>query len=167
VSFTYKLFSFFQSNQDNGGSTVGLLAITWVCRNVRMKVVLVSERKPLPKQMHYELLLKRGNQQPSLLVYQKDLHQRRSRIRSAGVDSGRILPCCFGPGAGVGIKNLWKFGPGVIFSFSAAAEVCVLFIFKAFQPGNAPVIPPFSRVPVHIILHTLYLLVVVGYNVSL
>jgi len=26
-----------------------------------MRVYLVSERKPLPKQMHYELLLKRRN----------------------------------------------------------------------------------------------------------
>jgi len=61
VSFTC---NFFQSNQDNDGSTVGSLALTWECRNVHTRVVLASERKPLPKQMHYELLLKRRNQYP-------------------------------------------------------------------------------------------------------
>ena len=47
VRFTCKLFSFFQSNQDNGGSAAGLLALTWECRNGHMRVVLASERKPL------------------------------------------------------------------------------------------------------------------------
>jgi len=32
--------------------------------------------------------------------------------------------------------------------------------------GNAPAMLPFSGVPVHIILHALTLLAVVGYNVS-
>ena len=35
------------------------------------------------------------------------------------------------------------------------------------QRGNGPTMPPFSGVPVHIVLHTLSLLVVAGYNVSL
>jgi len=38
-------------------------------------------------------------------------HQRWPWIRSAGVDSSRILRFSFGPGSGV--KNLWKTGPGV------------------------------------------------------
>ena len=59
VRFACKLFSFFQRNQDNGGSTAGLLALTWECRNIHMRAVLVSDRKPLPKQMNYKLLLKR------------------------------------------------------------------------------------------------------------
>jgi len=62
VSFTYKFFYFFQSNQDSRGSTVGLLALTWECRSVHVSMVLASERKQLPKQMHYELLLIRRNQ---------------------------------------------------------------------------------------------------------
>ena len=59
MRFACKLFFFFQSNQDNGGSTVSLLALTWECRNVHMRADLVSDRTPLLKQMHYELLLKR------------------------------------------------------------------------------------------------------------
>jgi len=66
-----------------------------------MRVVLAGERMPLPKQMHYELLLKKTTQ---FLVCQTGLHQRWLRIRSAGVDSGSILRFSFGPGAGV--KNL-------------------------------------------------------------
>ena len=62
VRFMCKLFSFFQSNQDNGGSTVGSLALTWECRKIHMRVVLARNRKPLPKQMHYKLLLKRREQ---------------------------------------------------------------------------------------------------------
>jgi len=62
VSFTYKLFYFFQRIQDNGGSTVGLLTLTAECRSVQVRVFLASARKPLPKQMHCELLLKRQNQ---------------------------------------------------------------------------------------------------------
>jgi len=38
--------------------------------------------------------------------------------------------------------------------------------FWKIRGGNAPAMPPFSGVPVHIILHALSLLVV-GYNVSL
>jgi len=38
--------------------------------------------------------------------------------------------------------------------------------FERAERGNAPAMPPFSGVPVHIILHALSLLVV-GYNVSL
>jgi len=62
VSFTYKLISFFQSHQDNVGSAVGLLASTSEGRNIHMKVVQASERKPLPNQMQYEPLLKKRNQ---------------------------------------------------------------------------------------------------------
>ena len=39
--------------------------------------------------------------------------------------------------------------------------------FRKDREGNAPAMPPFSGVPVHIILHALCLLVVEGYNVSL
>jgi len=56
------LISFFQSNQDNAGSRVDLLASTSEGRNVHMRVVLSSERKPLPQQMQYELLMKKRNQ---------------------------------------------------------------------------------------------------------
>ena len=107
MSFTYKLISFFQSNQDNGGSTVGLLASTLEGRNVYMRVVLASERKPLPKQMQYELLLKKRNQQPSFSC------ARRVYIRGghgAGVDSGKISRFSFGVGCRV--KNLWKMDSG-------------------------------------------------------
>jgi len=50
---------------------------------------------------------------------------------------------------------LWKSTPAPV------------VLFLKGRGTNAPAMPPLSGVPVHIILHTLSLLVVVGYNVSL
>jgi len=64
ASFTCKFFSFFQSNQANGGFTVGLLALIWKCRSIDLRVFLEREGKPLSKQMHYEALLIKQTNNP-------------------------------------------------------------------------------------------------------
>ena len=53
------------------------------------------------------------------------------------------------------------------YTYDEKAPPPPLPLFWQGRGGNALVMPPFSGVPVHIILHALSLLVVVGYNVSL